>query len=131
MPWQDRIVSAPDTLHGATRFRGTRISVSIVLENLATGATTEALHAQHPICLAKRSRDSGLRGRSRSRPRRAGASLIVARVKLDEASTASRIRRVCRPTAASVRWTGFRITLSLSPATRLGPDEISSRATSY
>ena len=48
MRWQDHIVSTPDTLHGATRFRGTRIPVSIVLENLATGATAEELHAQYP-----------------------------------------------------------------------------------
>jgi uncharacterized protein (DUF433 family) len=37
MRWQDRIVSTPDTLHGTPRFRGTRIAVSIVLENLAAG----------------------------------------------------------------------------------------------
>lgn len=48
MPWQDYIVSTPDTLHGATRFRGTRIPVSIVLENLAAGVTVEELHAQYP-----------------------------------------------------------------------------------
>ena len=48
MHWQDHIVSTPDTLHGATRFRGTRIPVSIVLENLAAGATAEQLHEQYP-----------------------------------------------------------------------------------
>ena len=46
--WQDHIVATPDILHGATRFRGTQIPVSIVLENLATGATAEELHAQYP-----------------------------------------------------------------------------------
>jgi uncharacterized protein (DUF433 family) len=37
MPWQDHIVSTPDTLHGAPRFGGTRIPVSVVLDNLAAG----------------------------------------------------------------------------------------------
>lgn len=48
MRWQDHIVSTPDTLHGATRFRGTRIAVSIVLENLAAGVTSAELHEQYP-----------------------------------------------------------------------------------
>ncbi len=48
MHWQDHIVSTPDTLHGAIRFRGTRIPVSIVLENLAAGATAERLHEEYP-----------------------------------------------------------------------------------
>ena len=48
MRWQDHIVSTPDTLHGATRFRGTRILVSTLLENLAAGATAEELDAQYP-----------------------------------------------------------------------------------
>lgn len=48
MHWQDYIVSTPDTLHGAIRFRGTRIPVSIVLENLASGATPERLHEEYP-----------------------------------------------------------------------------------
>jgi uncharacterized protein (DUF433 family) len=46
--WQDHIVSTPDTLHGAPRFRGTRIAVSVVLENLAAGVSAEELHAQYP-----------------------------------------------------------------------------------
>ena len=48
MRWQDHIVSTPDTLHGAPRFRGTRIPVSIVLDNLAAGATPEELHQDYP-----------------------------------------------------------------------------------
>ena len=48
MRWQDHIVSTPDTLHGAPRFRGTRIPVSVVLDNLAGGVTAEALRADYP-----------------------------------------------------------------------------------
>lgn len=48
MRWQDHIVSTPDTLHGAPRFRGTRIPVSIVLDNLAAGVAATELHEQYP-----------------------------------------------------------------------------------
>ena len=48
MRWQDHIVSTQDTLHGAPRFRGTRIPVSLVLENLAAGVAKEVLHQEYP-----------------------------------------------------------------------------------
>jgi uncharacterized protein (DUF433 family) len=48
MRWQDHIVATPDTLHGWPRFRGTRIPVSIVLDNLAGGVTAEELFADYP-----------------------------------------------------------------------------------
>ncbi|HXK39523.1 MAG TPA: DUF433 domain-containing protein [Candidatus Paceibacterota bacterium] len=48
MRWQDHIVSTADTLHGCPRFRGTRIAVSTVLDNLAAGATSEELQGQYP-----------------------------------------------------------------------------------
>jgi uncharacterized protein (DUF433 family) len=48
MPWQDHIVATPDTLHGQPRFRGTRIPVSIVLDNLAAGVAAEELHTEYP-----------------------------------------------------------------------------------
>jgi uncharacterized protein (DUF433 family) len=48
MRWQDHIVSTPDTLHGAPRLRGTRIPVSVVLDNLAAGATAEEIHVDYP-----------------------------------------------------------------------------------
>jgi hypothetical protein len=35
MNWRDRIVSDPHTLHGKPRVRGTRIPVSVVLDNVA------------------------------------------------------------------------------------------------
>ena len=48
MRWQDHIVSTPDTLHGAPRFRDTRIPVSIVLDNLAAGTSASELYRQYP-----------------------------------------------------------------------------------
>lgn len=48
MHWQDHIVSTPDTLHGAPRFRGTRIPVSVVLDNLAAGIGVDELLEQYP-----------------------------------------------------------------------------------
>ncbi|MFM9843914.1 MAG: DUF433 domain-containing protein [Dongiaceae bacterium] len=53
MRWQDHIVSTPDTLHGTPRFRGTRIPVSIVLENLAASVTPEELREQYPTLPAE------------------------------------------------------------------------------
>lgn len=46
--WQDHIVATADTLHGWPRFRGTRIPVTVVLDNLAGGATAEELFADYP-----------------------------------------------------------------------------------
>ena len=48
MRWQDHIVSTPDTLHGTPRFKGTRIPVSVVLDNLAAGIGADELHRQYP-----------------------------------------------------------------------------------
>lgn len=48
MRWQEHIVATPDTLHGSPRFKGTRIPVSVVLDNLASGVSPEVLHADYP-----------------------------------------------------------------------------------
>jgi uncharacterized protein (DUF433 family) len=48
MRWQDHIVATPNTLHGRPRFKGTRIPVSVVLDNLAPGTSAEDLHADYP-----------------------------------------------------------------------------------
>ncbi len=37
MRWQDVITVDPQIMHGAPCFRGTRIPVSVVLDNLAAG----------------------------------------------------------------------------------------------
>jgi uncharacterized protein (DUF433 family) len=48
MKWQDYIVATPDTLHGWPRFRGTRIPVAVVLDNLAAGVSVDQLFADYP-----------------------------------------------------------------------------------
>ncbi len=48
MRWQDLIGSDPEIMHGATCFRGTRIPVSVVLDNLAGGEPAAEIHAQYP-----------------------------------------------------------------------------------
>ena len=46
MRWQDRISSKPDVCHGKVCIAGTRIMVSVVLDNLAEGASeTEILNS--------------------------------------------------------------------------------------
>ncbi len=47
MDWKQHITADPQVLHGAVRFAGTRISVSVVLDNLADGAAAEIL-SQYP-----------------------------------------------------------------------------------
>lgn len=39
MNWRDRIISDPAVCHGKACIRGTRIQVSVVLDNLAAGLT--------------------------------------------------------------------------------------------
>lgn len=53
MRWSDHIVSTPDTVHGAPRFRGTRIPVTVVLDNLAAGITPDELHKEYPTLPAE------------------------------------------------------------------------------
>lgn len=48
MRWQDHIVATSDTLHGSPRFKGTRIPVSVVLDNLASGVSADELYADYP-----------------------------------------------------------------------------------
>lgn len=44
----DLIVSDPAVLHGQTRFRGTRIPVTVVLDCLAAGMTAEEISREYP-----------------------------------------------------------------------------------
>ncbi len=46
--WRDRITVRPDVAHGAACIRGTRIAVSVVLDNLAEGLTPTAIVASYP-----------------------------------------------------------------------------------
>ena len=48
MNWRDYISADPAIMHGATCIRGTRIPVSVVLDNLAAGLTAEALLGEYP-----------------------------------------------------------------------------------
>lgn len=48
MDWTQCIRADPHVLHGAVSFVGTRIPVSMVLDNLADGATPEAILLQYP-----------------------------------------------------------------------------------
>jgi uncharacterized protein (DUF433 family) len=48
MEWKQAITADPQTLHGTVRFAGTRIPVTVVLDNLADGATPDEILAQFP-----------------------------------------------------------------------------------
>lgn len=48
MDWKPLIASDPTIMHGAVCFKGTRIPVSVVLDNLADGQTPERILEQYP-----------------------------------------------------------------------------------
>jgi len=48
MRWQDHITTDPGIMHGAVCFRGTRIPVSVVLDNLAGGTDPAELARNYP-----------------------------------------------------------------------------------
>lgn len=48
MSWMHYITVGPEILHGAVCFRGTRIPVSVVLDNLAENETPEHILDQYP-----------------------------------------------------------------------------------
>lgn len=48
MDWRPHITTDPTILHGAVCFKGTRIPVSVVLDNLAAGETPERILEQYP-----------------------------------------------------------------------------------
>jgi uncharacterized protein (DUF433 family) len=48
MDWRPFISADPQILHGAVCFRGTRIPVSVVLDNLAAGESVETILAEYP-----------------------------------------------------------------------------------
>lgn len=48
MDWKQLISVDPQVMHGAVCFRGTRIPVSVVLDNLAAGETVEAILDEYP-----------------------------------------------------------------------------------
>ena len=46
--WRQRISSDPGVCHGQACIRGTRIPVSVILDNLAAGLSTDAIVASYP-----------------------------------------------------------------------------------
>ncbi len=48
MDWRHYITTDPEIMHGTACFRGTRIPVSVVLDNLAAGETSERILDQYP-----------------------------------------------------------------------------------
>ena len=48
MEWQEHITVDPNVCHGKACIRGTRIPVSVVLDNLAAGETTESIRKSYP-----------------------------------------------------------------------------------
>ena len=48
MNWQDNIIVNPTICHGKACFKGTRIMVSVVLDNLAAGLSVEEILNSYP-----------------------------------------------------------------------------------
>ncbi len=48
MDWKERIAVDPHVCHGRPCIRGTRIMVSVVLDNLAAGVPSEEILASYP-----------------------------------------------------------------------------------
>jgi len=46
--WQDHIVVDPTICHGKARVKGTRIMVSVILDNLATGLSADDILHSYP-----------------------------------------------------------------------------------
>jgi uncharacterized protein (DUF433 family) len=53
MDWRALISADPQVMHGAVCFRGTRIPVSVVLDNLAAGESAEAVLVEYPTLQAQ------------------------------------------------------------------------------
>lgn len=52
MDWREHITVNPAICHGKACIRGTRISVAVVLANLADGLSAEAILASYPSLTA-------------------------------------------------------------------------------
>lgn len=48
MDWKPYISTDPEIMHGAVCFRGTRVLVSVVLDNLAAGETVQEILNEYP-----------------------------------------------------------------------------------
>ena len=61
MDWRERISSDPNVCHGKSCIRGTRIFVSVVLDNLAAGRSPAEIVADYPRLTSVKFRSQGLR----------------------------------------------------------------------
>jgi uncharacterized protein (DUF433 family) len=52
MDWRDRISVDPNVCHGKACIKGTRIMISVILDNLAAGETTERILRSYPTLQA-------------------------------------------------------------------------------
>ena len=53
MNWKPFITADPTIMHGAVCFRGTRVPVSVVLDNLAAGETVASILDESPTLRAE------------------------------------------------------------------------------
>ncbi len=53
MNWKDRISVDPNISHGKVCIKGTRIMVSVILDNLAAGESPEAILRSYPTLKAE------------------------------------------------------------------------------
>lgn len=49
MKWRKRIIVGPNVCHGKACIKGTRVMVSVFLDNLAEGATREEILSSYPL----------------------------------------------------------------------------------
>jgi uncharacterized protein (DUF433 family) len=48
MDWRDRVSVDPNVCHGKACIKGTRIMISVILDNLAAGETAERILRSYP-----------------------------------------------------------------------------------
>jgi uncharacterized protein (DUF433 family) len=48
MTWRDRITVDPNVCHGKACIKGTRVMVSVILDNLAAGTSRDAILKSYP-----------------------------------------------------------------------------------
>ena len=53
MNWQDHISVNPQVCHGKACIKGTRVMVSVILDNLAAGVSPEEILASYPSLASK------------------------------------------------------------------------------
>lgn len=53
MDWRLYIAADPQIMHGAVCFRGTRVPVSVVLDNLAAGESPDSILSEYPTLKAE------------------------------------------------------------------------------